>query len=127
MGLLDSAPNDEKRKELIRWVGILILLNRQTTLKFHAQYTLLAQLYFRSLKGEICHVMMDEKLQHLYENILQYLPKEILISEQDYRVMAVGCAGKQTVELLEEYYFKQTGERMGKNDEVSLRILNEGI
>ena len=127
MYLLDSAPNEEKRQVLVEWVGVLILLNRKTSLKFRAQYTLLARLWFGLRDIEKCKEKMDEYMQKLYEDILQYLPKEILENEEDYRAIAVGCANKSTLAFMEEYYFQQTGERIGKNDAVAMRILEERL
>ena len=125
MLLLDGAPSEEKRQELLRWLGILILLNRKTSLKFRAQYTLLARMWFGFPSVEKCKEKMDEYMQTLYEDVLQYLPKVILESEADYRAIVVGCANKSTLALMEEYYFQQTGERIEKNDAVYMRILEE--
>ena len=127
MLLVDGAPSEEKRQELIKWVGVLILLNRQTTLKFPAQYTLVARLRYGFPNVELCKMEMDEYVKRVYENILQYLPKEVWEWERDCRALVVGCADKKTVSVLEEYYFQQTGGKIGKNDVVSLRVLEEKV
>lgn len=137
MVLKDTAPNEEVRAGLLKWTGMLILLGRQTRLPFDVQFSLMAQMANR-IKEDSLGVKRNAELweikqewgafcQEIIENYLQYLPREIMDSEGDLQKIVMGCTKKETKILLEEYYFQQTGDRIGKDDEVSKRIIREGV
>ena len=137
MVLKDTAPNEEVRAGLLKWTGMLILLGRQTRLHFDVQFSLMAQIANRiredrlGVKRDVelweIKYEWDEFCQDVIEDYLQYLPREIIDSEEDLRKIFMGCTKKETKELLEEYYFQQTGNRIGKDDAVAKRIIREGV
>ena len=135
MALKDSAPNEEVRKELVKLVGVLILIGRKTTLPFEVQHTVVANLLFGGASRnhpprvdlETVKDTLDRAMGKTIVECVQYLPQEIKDSEGDLRRILLGCTNKNTKALLEEYYFEQTGDRIGKNDAVTKRILEEGL
>ena len=131
MVLKDTAPNEEIREQLVRWTGMLILLGRQTRLHFETQYLLIARILGvlgnEKKEGWEEEQSLESGLQGIIWEYLRFLPQEIIDCEGDLRRILLGCTKKETKVLLEEYYFQQTGDRIGKNDEVVKRIIEQGL